>query len=395
MSYHVLARADRRAPARHYSTHAPLLRRLRPGGRPRLDAIVVSAARPACNVRPALRLGAELDVPVLLLCSGEARKDEAQANVEDICGADCTIVDLSGQPELGLPEFETSGFSQARYGAHGDLSHKRNLALALGRLAGWRTLLFLDDDIFGLEPVKVRRAAAALDHHTAIGMPALEFPDNSVVCHAHRRSGNEQGVFVSGSALAVDLRRADTFFPQIYNEDWVFLAPHLDRRDVAAVGSVRQQAYAPFADPHRAGAQEFGEVLAEGLIGFLHSARLRTVPTLDYWQAFLDERARFIALTTAGCVAAAALDALPPLQFAERARSEISPAALIEYVSAWLHDLVAWRRFIVELPRVGGLAASIRYLDLQDVTVASQSRASVPAAEHHIGHAVSRRLCSE
>ena len=218
-------------PAIHYASHASLLQRYRPGGGLHLDAIVVSAARPAANVRPALRLGAGIDVPVVLMCSRAARTGDAAAKAAAVAGATCVVVDMSRKPKVDLPDFETSRFRQAQVGSHGDLSRKRNLGLMLGRLAGWRAVLFLDDDILGLNPVHVTRAAAALDYFAAVGMPPRRYPDNSVVCHANRLSGGRQRVFVSASALAVDLRHVCTFFPDTYNEDWLFLAPLLDRRD--------------------------------------------------------------------------------------------------------------------------------------------------------------------
>jgi hypothetical protein len=401
LSDHILAGAGHPAPAVHYNSHRPLLRRHRPGGRLGLDAIVVSASRPADNLLPALRLGAALDVPVVLMCSRDARSEQAVAKAAGVSGASCVVVDLSEMPGAGLPDFETSGFREAQVDPHGDLSRKRNLGLALGRVAGWRTMLFLDDDIVGLEPGQVKRAVAALDHHAVVGMPAVYFPDNSIVCHAHRLAqrltrrldDDQQDVFVSGSALAVDMRRVDSFFPDMYNEDWLFLAPHLDRGTVTSLGWVLQQEYAPFESPQRAGDQEFGEVLAEGLLGFLHSARLHPPPPTSYWATFLDRRAEFISLARQACRAAAvqhneAAAAVAALEVAERNRSRISPADLTEYVDAWIHDLAVWRRFLAELPRLSDLPASIRHLDLAAVTVTSYSRSAVPAAP-------SRRLCAE
>jgi hypothetical protein len=407
---HLIAGAGRPAPAIHYTSHSSLLRRCRPGRRLGLDAIVVSAARPAGNLLPALRLGAALDAPVVLMCSQDTVGDHAAAKVASVSGVKGFVVDMSKRPDVDLPDLETSRFPEARVGSHGDLSRKRNIGLVLGRLAGWRTMLFLDDDIVGLEPVRVKRAVAALGHNAAVGMPAQCFPDNSVVCHARRVAdhlapplgGQEQGVFVSGSALAVNLQRVDSFFPDIYNEDWLFLAPHLDRRDVASFGSVVQLAYDPFELPYRAAAQEFGDVLAEGLVGFLHSARLHRPPPIDYWEAFLLQgRAAFISLAMQVCQAALVVDAraaraLKALRIAAQVRSTITAAALAEYVDAWIHDLAVWRRFLGELPRLGNLPASISHLELPAVTIPSRSRS--PARRQSTlfpKPAPPRRLCTE
>jgi hypothetical protein len=289
-----------------------------------------------------------------------------------VSGVRFVVVDMSRTANLALPDFETSHFGQTQVGSHGDLSRKRNLGLLLGWLASWRTVLFLDDDISGLNPVHIARAVAALDYFAAVGMPARRFPDNSVVCHAHRLSGGKQGVFVSASALAVNLSRIDTFFPDTYNEDWLFLAPHLDRNRVAWYGSVRQERYSPFTYPHRAGAQEFGDVLAEGLLGYLHSTRLHRPPTVGYWRQFLARRADFITLTMRRLLDvkepnAEVIKALTALKIAQSARSKISAEVLNEYVDAWFGDLQTWRKFLDRLPRTGDLSHAFRVLDLSTI----------------------------
>jgi hypothetical protein len=355
-------------PSVHYRFHSRLLAPFRPGAAA-LDGIVVPASRPAESLRPALRLGADLAVPVVLMCSGRARPSEVAAVADGVPGVGWRAVDLTGRTRPCFTELTTSGFATAFVGSHGDLSTKRNLGLLLARAAGWRTLLFLDDDIYGLRAAAVARAIGALDQHAAVGMPAQSFPDNSVVCHARRFvPGIRQGVFVSGSALGVRVDRSDSFFPEIYNEDWLFLAPHLDRREVTSSGQVRQLPYDPFEIPDRATAEEFGDVLAEGLVGHLHHGSLSRPPTVGYWSAFLDRRARFIAEAAAACAAQAdtnslAAKALRALDRAENARAAIRPALLTEYIASWLDDLRSWRDFLTGVPRLGTLEAALDWLD--------------------------------
>jgi hypothetical protein len=339
---------------------------------------VVAAARHAVNLRPALRLGAAIDVPVILMCSRAARA-EAATNMATGSDARCVVVDLSTLPPIDLPDLETSRFRQAQVGSHGDLSQKRNLGLLLGRLAGWRTTLFLDDDISALKPERVLRATAALNQFAAVGMPAKQYPDNSVVCHARRLTGGRQGVFVSGSALAVDVARVHSFFPDIYNEDWLFLAAHLDQREVAYYGSVRQDAYEPFRYPYRAGAQEFGDVLAEGLIGYLHRRPLQPLPALDYWTAFLECRTAFLARIQERCRRLVrrhvdAEKALTALGSAEQALAQISAASLVAYLEAWDRDCETWREFLMTLPRRIGTRAAFQHLSLPSVMVTKRGR---------------------
>ena len=317
-----------------------------------------------------------------------------------MAGLSWAAVDLHDWPGEALPKLRTSEFGQAKLDPHGDLSRKRNLGLLLARLVGWTRLMFLDDDISGLDPLQVEQAAAGLDQFAAVGMPARSFPDNSVACHARRAAGAEQDIFVSGSALLVCEPATDSFFPDIYNEDWLFLAPHLDRREVTTVGSVVQKKYDPFANPERAAAQEFGDVLAEGLIGHLHAAPLHPVPTRDYWSRFLDARARLLADAGEGCEAATNVRAVAALRSAREALDDISPTELVDYVEAWQEDLARWREWILDRPRRDRLDAAVRDLDLAARTERSEPRDEPPAPRErsdpsHHDPARSHRACRE
>jgi hypothetical protein len=397
---HVVAGAGPPAPAIHYSSHSSLLQPYTPSTRRRIDGIVVSAARPAQNLRAAFDLAAALPAPVVVLCSHDARRDAAVAEASAVPGVAWAVVDLRDWPSAALPSFRTSGFSQAKADPHGDLSRKRNLGLLLARLVGWTRVMFLDDDISGLRVRQVEQAAAGLEHVAAVGMPAHWFPDNSIACHAARVAGAEQDVFVSGSALVVCEPATDSFFPDIYNEDWLFLAPHLDRHEVASVGSVVQAKYDPFGDPDRAAAQEFGDVLAEGLVGSLHTARLYPVPTHDYWTRFLDARALFLADAYEGCRATADAPALAALRSARDALDSISPTELTDYVKAWQDDLATWRRWVLDKPRLDGFDSALGYLDLRAAADRSVGYPDRPEAlgrpKGSLGNpASSRRACGE
>ena len=356
-------------PSVHYRFHGRLLAPFEPG-RARLDGIFVPAARSAAHTESALRLGAALGAPVVVMCSGKARTGEVAALADDVPGVTCWPVAVTRNAGSTFPDFETTGFPAAIVGARGNLSVKRNLGLLIGRLAGWRTVLFLDDDIVGLRPRSLTRAVSGLDFHMAVGMPPTDFPDNSVVCHGRRFiPSSRQGVFVGGNALAVRVDRCDSFFPEIYNEDWFFLAPLLARRQAAAHGHVGQMRFDPFEIADRATTEEFGDVLGEGLLGHLHHGSLNEPPTLGYWRAFLRRRARFIAEAIAACEAQAtessrARAALRALERAEHARAQILPSSLVDYVAAWLDDLRLWREHLTGIPHLGTLEAALNWLDL-------------------------------
>ena len=307
----------------------------------------------------------------MLLCSRRAEPHVVRARAAEVAGLRCAVVDLSTRVDLGFPRFETSTFGEAMIGSHGDLSLKRNLGLVLGRMCGWRSVFFVDDDIRGLTPRLVRRAVGALQHDSqvAAGLPAIDYPDNSVVCHARRLGTRDQDVFVSGSALAVDLSHSDAFFPEIYNEDWFFLAPHLHRRQVVRVGTVKQLRYDPFESPLRAAAEEFGDVVAEGLVAQLHDGAPGPPTSPDYWARFLERRAAFIAEAAAGCRGLddpTAERAEESLAVSEWARARLPPEVLADYVLAWQADRLAWARHLAGIRPQRDLPAALAELGLSD-----------------------------
>jgi hypothetical protein len=198
----------------HYPSHRELLQTDRRRYRRRPDAIVVPTTRGETHLAAALALGESLGVPVLVLHSppGATQPFGPPGPTES------TVVLTMAESRPALPDLETFRFFPN--GSTSDLHQKRNVALAIAHVAGWRTLFFLDDDIDTPRPGDVMRAVASLDRYTAAGLPALRYPDNSIVCHANRLIGRKQDVFVGGAALAVNVDQADSFFPDLYNEDW-------------------------------------------------------------------------------------------------------------------------------------------------------------------------------
>jgi len=335
-----------------------------------IDSVVVPAARTADHLGPAGRLAAELGAQCVALCSREAR---AGAVVERVDAA-VEAIDLPLDYHHPLLELTTSRAVELTSSRLGDLSTKRNLALLLARLAGWRTVLFLDDDIVEVRPDTVRSASRYLGAATAVGFPVTDFPDNSVVCHARRLAGECQDVFVSGSALLVDTARVRSFFPRIYNEDWLFLLDDVWSGRVVRADPVRQLPYDPFADAGRAENEEFGELIAEGLMQLTRCARGDRRSVL---QAAGDERwwrhARYCREADVGRTAALidqqrgrreGSDVLRALAAAGRRRDAIAASALAAYVRAWRSDRRRWAARIEDIPTVGSFRLALQWLGL-------------------------------
>lgn len=329
------------------------------------------ASRPAANLLPAMELAATLGCQLVVLCSGRTRVEEAAALAVEVPDLDWTLVDLDGGWPGELLELGTSQIPEAVASRLGDLSLKRNLGLLLAHLAGWDSVLFLDDDIRDLSPRTVRRAASILRPGRATGMIAEEFPDNSVVCHALRLSGVRQDVFVSGAALLVDCSTVDSFFPEAYNEDWLFLHDRVRHGLVSATGTVRQAPYRPYENPARARSEEFGDVLAEGLMSLAHERR----PAGQYldpghWEAVIRQRHALLDAIAARLTGSDRRDAETALAAVDAARTRLGTfdGALFEmYVSSWRQDLRDWQKRVDKLPRLGTLGGALDALDLRYV----------------------------
>ncbi len=376
--------------ARHYTSHRSVLKPAPAADAGSLDAIVMPAARPADHLLHGMELAVLLRCEFVALCSGQAQLPEAAGLAREVPGLSWTLVDLQDGWTSELLDFRTSRFEAATGRRHSDLSAKRNIGLLLARMAGWRRILFLDDDI-RLDADLVRGAAATLRPGRATGMRALDFPDNSVVSHALREVGLNQDVFVSGSALLVDTSRIESFFPDVYNEDWFFLFDAVRLGQVSSFGEVSQEKYDPFADPGRAVREEFGDVLAEGLMSLLHYAGGKgRALTEKYWDTVLEQRRAMLRLIAELLETSEKSDAAAAVKAAGRETDSFSGALLARYVRQWQRDVRLWRARIDALPLAPSLETALDRLRLPYLTVRSVELEQKPLLDP--GRVVRERL---
>jgi len=333
-----------------------------------INAIIVPTARRPAYLAGAADLARALGCTLVTLHSGKwtSAPSAAPRLPADV---DLIAIDVPEPERLRLPCWETSRLLAGTvFARRTDLSHKRNLALLLSHLLGWSRILFLDDDITGLNPEDVRAASGLLDTHNAVGLQIGGFPDHSVVCHAYRQAGGKQQSFIGGGALAVEVRRSNSFFPDIYNDDWFFLLDGDKRLQPTAVtGQVIQYPYDPFRDPERARAEELGDVLAEGIYWLLDQDRSVVDADSGHWAAFLVKRRQFIE----DVLAMVAREALAPAEKARRIAALkgslgrlalIKPALCESYLKAWAVDRQRWQRHIELLPTRRQRAAALAML---------------------------------
>jgi hypothetical protein len=308
-------------------------------------ALVVPTSRKPAAMRDVLRLGAQIDRPVVALCSQWSDADEVVEQARRIKAA---VVAVDVTKAARLPLFQCDALLRhAGLDRSSDVSAKRNLGLALARRLGWKRLLFLDDDITDLNPDAVAAAGGLLRTHRHAALENVGYPDNSVVCHARREVGLDQDTFVGGGALAVRVDGLTPFFPTIYNEDWFFLAGRRQTERIALCGKVSQREYDPYLTPERARSEEFGDYLAEGLFAFAGPARAADE---EYWRAFRDERVAMIGeilRRARGQRPSDRRDRMIEALTAARARHRIiDPAFGPRWLRTWQDDLATWQRFL-------------------------------------------------
>jgi hypothetical protein len=345
----------------------------------RFDAIVVPTNRPAQSLASCMQLALETRIPLIVICSKLARSAEVIGTAETLA-IEAYALDLPahGSVPWGIA-FRTTDDAQLAAACSvtiRDLSTKRNLGLVLARMLGWQRLMFLDDDIYGISRQDVDALAAGLSDHSVSVLIPDEFPDNSVVCHAHRLGGGEQGKFAGAGAMGVRCDRDDlAFFPNIYNDDWFFFFEEAANREIIKVGESKQRKYDPYADPDRAAKEEFGDLLAEGLYVRLDHERGLQGTDVSYWTEFIEQRQAFHAHVAESLgrhderdddtaqgreVRAAEMS----IRAAQQQLEGISAELCHKFVELWQADLVEWRKYLTALEHFDSAGNAFQHLML-------------------------------
>ena len=343
------------ATSNHHSSHRELLTLVdtplvAPG---EVDAIIVPTARNVVQLQQAIELAAKLRCKLVTLHSRHSSAAKAQSLAYTNC-VDIVAVDMRSVPNGLLPDFRTTTLLAGTPFARGtDTSSKRNLGLLLARIAGWDRVVFLDDDITIPDPQHLTDAVRLLDKFDGVGLTLGGFPDNSVVCHAHRDTGGFQDTFIGGGALAVNPTSCDSFFPDVYNEDWFFLLDDAMRiRPIArSAGIALQKPYDPFANDRRARTEEFGDMLAEGVFWLLDQGKRVEDAGYGYWRRFLEKRRKFITdvlgrVDDTGLPSADRARMKSALLAARGRCSIIKPELCMDYLQAWREDRRTWSTFL-------------------------------------------------
>ncbi len=347
----------------------------------RRGLVVVPATRRDNRLTTGAGLAQALGWPLLVLCSRSLEAPVVRARLGGRENLPLTAADLMSSSWLRAPrDWSAVAHKAALQRAGIDTNRKRNLALSVARMLGMRWVLFVDDDVDGLTVGTVEKALTHLDRHqvhSVVGWPYDPFPDNSVVHHARRDVMDwYQDVFIAGGALLVDLdRRRPAPFPPVYNEDWLFLFDALVQGEVAVGPPVRQLPFDPFANPHRAGLEEFGDVLGEGLFHLLHEdAPVVVAADPAYWRNVLAKRRKLLARITERARELSASEeaggrshkVVIAMAEARRQHSWVTEESLADFVRRWRHDQDTWAAFYERLPRRDTIKDALVYLGLHE-----------------------------
>jgi hypothetical protein len=354
----------------HHGNHEKLLAPIGEPPRPAsVDAIFVPSSRSAVYLDHAIRLADTLQCMLVVLCSGQSQADAVAARTP---GNDRVVaIDVADFDHL-LPDFETTRLLAGTVLERpADTSFKRNLGLLIARVAGWRRIVFLDDDIVVPDASDLEGAAALVDRFDAVGLVNTGFPDNSVVCHALRLIGGKQGTFVGGGALVLAPLKTFSFFPKTYNEDWFFLLSRSRLGSVGVYGRMIQKDFDPFEFAERAATEEFGDCLAEGIYWVLDNGGRIGQADHDHWEKFLDRRRRLIDRITMRVIHSALprdqkVRVLASLREARLRRALIEPQLCVDYMRAWQRDRRLWCTFVQQFSKQLTLAVALKEIGIPD-----------------------------
>jgi len=351
--------------------------------------VMVPAARRDNRLTTGVELARALRWPLLVLCSREIEAPVVRQRLKHAEDLSLTAADLMSSSWLRAPRRWSAVEHRAALQRTGiDTNRKRNLALCVAGMLDKRWVIFVDDDVTGLSLGTVETALSHLGRrpdHRVVGWPHTRYPDNSVVHHARRDvMGWAQDVFIGGGALLVDMDRQPTPFPPVYNEDWLFLFDALADDEVVAGPPVGQLPYEPYADPRRAGLEEFGDVLGEGLFHLLHED-LDVAEAMDrrYWRDVLEKRRKLLAriterareLSASGTEPRRMQQVVHAMAEARRQHPWVTEDALADFVRRWRDDQAIWADFYARLPARDTVRDALVYLGLHEAWIVSSGPA--------------------
>lgn len=321
------------------------------------------------NFRRIMQLAIDSENTFLIfLCSGLAKKDDVEILAQDFPTLQWMAIDGPFHNNLGTPSFLTS-ISPLSYG--GDLAQKRNFILHLAKLMQWESVFLLDDDILITNrQIQKTRTLLAEKNVAIVGFNARSFPDNSVAVHVHRWIHGAMDSFLGGGVLGIKVNTPFvSFFPRIYNEDWIFMLMYrlIGNGDIVWADTVQQRPYDPFKTS-RAINEEAGDIIGESLAKLMHvlcssdkhfktprqlTTALRTYANEDFWDTEINNRLDYLYKLSEGLQkkrlrlyrrhrAMRAIKHSIKRILGTNGHPPITGKQLADWVDAWCRDIEQW-----------------------------------------------------
>jgi hypothetical protein len=154
----------------------------------------------------------------------------------------------------------------------------------------------IDDDIIFNGAKRIFDVARAQSRFGIVGARTVGMPDDSVVGHIIRALGLQQDEFVSGQFVGIDISEVDFYFPNVYNEDWIFFLFQTTRTSLARISEVEQLVYDPFRNSARKSLfQEFGEIAVDGVFDAIVVKKdISLLRNEEFWIGVCKERTKLI-----------------------------------------------------------------------------------------------------
>lgn len=223
-----------------------------------------------------------------------------------------------------------------------DLPAKRNFALIHSIQHGFKNILLIDDDIECISKNIILKGIASLESNDVSGCLVKDYPDTSVIGHIEQKYGEPYYPFVSGNFLFIKSDKIDSYFPLIYNEDWLFMIPYIINKKISAVDVIYQKEYNPFENISKIKFQEFGEVIAEGLFELIDRQKYDDKYKESYWKEYLEYRRSYVA----DLLNEAENKYIPFIKESLDICRKIKPIQCINFIEDFEQDIITFKKII-------------------------------------------------
>lgn len=172
-----------------------------------------------------------------------------------------------------------------------------------------------------------------------VGCYSLDYPDVSVVDHIERMvTGGGSEVTLSGNCIAIDVESQTSFFPAVYNEDWLYIFSGMKMGcRLAAAGFVKQDFHKPWLDLARVAREQFGDIIGCGI----EEASGRIIGSSNFWQGVVVDYMSRLDRLRSLCVGRNDIY-LKAIMEALRSAELVSHEKICEFVEKYESDVVNW-----------------------------------------------------